>query len=171
MTITEYLTADHERLDKLLARVVEQESLQAGASITSPNYNAFKNGMLLHIRIEETLLLPAAKQANNGEPLAIAAKLRLDHGAIAALVVPPPNLKLLQALQTVLKSHNPLEDGPLGAYAVCDTLLDNAEVARIIQTIGAMSPVPFSKTINPVLAMESAGRALERAGFSRSLVS
>jgi hypothetical protein len=40
--------------------------------------------------MEEKVLLPAAQKARGGEPLQIAAKLRLDHGALAALLVPTP---------------------------------------------------------------------------------
>jgi hypothetical protein len=37
--------------------------------------------------MEEKVLLPFAQKKRGGEPLPIAAKLRLDHGALAALLV------------------------------------------------------------------------------------
>jgi hypothetical protein len=40
--------------------------------------------------MEERVLIPAARRARGGAALPVARLLRLDHGAIAALLVPPP---------------------------------------------------------------------------------
>lgn len=45
----------------------------------------------------------------------MAAKLRLDHGALAALLVPTPTPAIIVAIHTVLAAHNSLEEGPGGA--------------------------------------------------------
>lgn len=89
-------------------------------------YLEFRSGLLKHIRFEETVLFKAAQRANNGIAIELATKLRLDHGAIAALLVPSPTLKIIQALQTILRAHNALEEEPDGAYAECDALLGEA---------------------------------------------
>ncbi len=162
MTISEFLQHDHERLDALLERFSNDPSDREA-------YLEFRRGLLKHIRFEETVLFKAAQGVNNGVPIALAAKLRLDHGAIAALVVPSPTPKIICALQTVLRTHNALEEGPNGAYSKCDTLLSEA-TEQAIEAFEKMPPVPMAKNNDIPLAMESAGRALERAGFSRSLL-
>jgi hypothetical protein len=58
--------------------------------------------------MEEKILLPAAQRARGGEPLPVAARLRLDHGALAALLVPTPNPTILSALRGILARHNAL---------------------------------------------------------------
>ncbi len=157
------LARDHERLDALLERF--SNDLSDGEA-----YLEFRSGLLKHIRFEETVLFKAAQTANKGVPIELAAKLRLDHGAIAALLVPSPTPKIIQALQTVLRTHNALEEGPDGAYVECDALLE-ADAGRIIEEFESMKPVPMAKNTDIPLAMEAAGRALERAGFSRLLLS
>jgi hypothetical protein len=73
-----YLAGDHQRLDDLLERTMSGETIDAAA------YHHFRAGLLKHIGLEEKILLPAAQRLRGGEPLAVAAKLRLDHGALAA---------------------------------------------------------------------------------------
>jgi len=55
-------------------------------------YAEFRAGLLKHIALEEKILLPAAQRLNGANPLPIAAKPRLNHGALAALLVPTPTL-------------------------------------------------------------------------------
>ena len=52
----------------------------------------------------------------------MAAKVRLDHGALAALLVPTPTPVIITALRTILRAHNPLEEGPGGLYECCEQL-------------------------------------------------
>lgn len=103
------LTDDHARLDLLLQRAFadpDQIDLQA--------YSEFRSGLLKHIAMEEKVLLPAAQQARDGEPLPIAAKLRIQHGALTALLVPSPISAIGAAIRAILKDHNPLEEGSGG---------------------------------------------------------
>ena len=51
-----------------------------------------------------------------------AAKLRLDHGAFAALLVPTPTPAIIAALRAILGAHNVVEEGPGGVYECCDGL-------------------------------------------------
>jgi hypothetical protein len=79
--IARYLADDHARLEALLTR---------GATDPAA-YADFRRGLLRHIGMEEEeILLPAAQRTRGGEPLPAAARLRLDHGALAALVPTPP---------------------------------------------------------------------------------
>jgi hypothetical protein len=62
--------------------------------------------------MEEKILLPAAQRARGGEPLPAAARLRLDHGAPAALLVPTPTPAILATMRGILARHNALEEEP-----------------------------------------------------------
>jgi hypothetical protein len=122
--ISEYLAQDHARLDGLLRRAMAKP----GAVDLEP-YAEFRAGLLRHIGIEEKILLPAARWIRGGRPLPVAAQLRRDHGAFAALLVPTPTPEILRQVRALLDLHNPMEEGPQGAYAACEALLgDEAEL-------------------------------------------
>jgi hypothetical protein len=116
--IYRFLADDHARLEGLLRKA----TAVAGA-IDAGAYAEFRIGLLKHIAMEEKILLAAAQQARGGEPLPEAAKLRLDHGAIATLLVPNPTPAVVAAIRKVLAVHNPVEEGPGGVYEACDLLL------------------------------------------------
>jgi hypothetical protein len=126
-------------------------------------YDEFRRGLLRHVAIEEKVLLPAA-QAAGGTPLAMAARLRLDHGAIAALMVPTPTPMVTATLRHILARHNPVEEGPDGVYADCDRLLAG-RVAAIVAEMEAFPPVAVSPHNDAPGVMPAVERALERAGY------
>lgn len=95
--ITDFLVQDHGRLEALLHSAVAQ-----AGSVDQGTYDQFRAGLLRHIGMEEKILLPAAQRLRGGEPLSIAAKLRLDHGAIASLLMPPPTAAVIAKIRTVL---------------------------------------------------------------------
>ena len=90
------MTSEHASLDRLLAEA-ERGSVEADRE--------FRQRLLRHIRIEERLLLPMAERKRGGEPLPLAARLRLDHGALAALMMLPPSRGTFRAVSAVLKAH------------------------------------------------------------------
>ncbi len=153
------LADDHVRLDRLL-----QRATAAAAHIDMATYGEFRRGLLKHIGMEEEILLPAAQQARGGEPLPFAAKLRLQHGAIAALMVPTPTPGIVQALRTVLAAHNQIEEGPDGLYDICERLL-GAEVGAVLARLRAAPAVPVNPHVDSPLVMDATRRALARAGF------
>jgi hypothetical protein len=158
------LAADHTRLDDLVARAA------AGREHIDPvPYDAFRRGLLKHIAMEEKILLPAAQRLNGGEPLAIAARLRLDHGAIAALLVPTPNHRIVAALKTILAMHNPLEEGAGGLYETCDRLAAGRGDEIVRQLAGAPD-VPVAPHNDGPKVMPAARRALARAGYDEALL-
>ena len=100
----QYLADDHARLDALLQRATARpDTIEASA------YAEFRAGLLKHIAMEEKILLPAAQRLRDGKPLPIASKLRLDHGALAALLVPTPNRAIIAAIRAILQAHNPAD--------------------------------------------------------------
>ena len=158
-SIATYLTADHHRLDALLTAAARCRPMDLG------RYSEFRRGLLRHIAIEEKLLLPAAQRARHGMPLDVAERLRLDHGAIAALLVPTPTPAIVATLGRILGSHNVIEEGPDGLYVACDRLLAS-EVAPLVAAMEAFPAVKVSPHNDSPAVMPAVERALERAGYN-----
>ena len=156
--IYRFLAADHARLDALLQRAFADPN-----QIDLESYGQFRAGLLRHIAMEEKILLPAAQKARGGEPLQIAAKLRLDHGGLAALLVPPPSAAIAASLRAILAAHNPLEEGPDGLYPTCEALLagESGDIVARLKSAPEVKLAPFN---DGPQVMESARRALARAG-------
>jgi hypothetical protein len=132
--IYRYLADDHARLDGLLQRATIQQGM-----IEPSAYAEFRAGLLKHIGMEEKTLLPAAQRLRGGEPLPIAARLRLDHGALAALLVPTPTPAIVAAIRSILNAHNFIEEGADGLYEQCENLA-GAEAEQILaQLLSARS--------------------------------
>lgn len=165
MTIAEYLQHDHKRLDLLLAK-----SELPDGSIDEQTYEEFREGLLLHIGIEEKLLFPAARNARNGEMIERAAKLRLDHGAITALLVLSPNTKVITALKTILEPHNQIEEGPPGVYVECEKVIGEDSSRELFIQIQRVPPPPLAVRKQSDALIQAAKRCIERAGFSGSML-
>ena len=158
--ISQFLSQDHRRLEDLL----NQADADAGR-IDEACYAQFRAGLLKHIAMEEKILLPAAQRANGGEPLSLAAKLRLDHGALAALLVPTPTPAIIATIRAVLEAHNPLEEGPEGLYTFCEQLL-GAQALVILAELQSAPPVKVAPHHDGSFVMEATRRALTRAGYN-----
>jgi hypothetical protein len=157
--LSRFLSDDHERLDRLL-----QHAVADPAKIDDAAYTEFRAGLLKHIGMEEKILLPAARAARGGEPLPMAARLRLDHGAIAALLVPSPTPKIVAALRAILSAHNAIEEGAGGLYDVCERLA-GAQVGAWVARLRNAPEVPVAPYNNGPRVLPAARRALERAGY------
>jgi hypothetical protein len=155
-----FLADDHARLDLLLQRAFadpNQIDLQA--------YSEFRSGLLKHIAMEEKVLLPAAQQARDGEPLPIAAKLRIQHGALAALLVPSPTRVIGVAIRAILKDHNPLEEGSGGLYEVCERSA-GSEAGILLAKLQSFAEIKLAPHNDGPLVIESTRRAMARAGYN-----
>lgn len=158
LTIGRYLADDHSRLEALLRAAV------APGGVAHAAYAEFRKGLLRHIGLEEKILLPAVQRARGGIPLPAAARLRLEHGAIAALLVPTPTVRIVGALRAILAHHNALEEGPDGVYAACEGILGR-EADAVLAALRAMPEVRVSPHADGPEVMDAVGRALERAGY------
>ena len=157
--VARYLIDDHERLGALLQRAVEH-----APEIDMAAYGAFRGGLLRHIGMEEKILLPSAQRARGGVPLPAAARLRLDHGAIAALLVPVPDATIVAALRAILAGHDRLEEGSGGVYEACEQLAGST-VATLAAELRAFPDVPVSAPVEFSRVAAATCRALIRAGY------
>jgi hypothetical protein len=157
--IYRYLADDHRRLDALLGRAMsDPENIDAVA------YAQFRSGLLKHIGMEEKVLLPAAQKLRGGEPLPVAPRLRLDHGALAALLVPSPTAPVVAAIRAILKVHNPIEEDLGGMYDQCEELAE-AEADQILRQLQNFSEVRVLPHVDNPFVMDATRRALARAGY------
>ncbi len=139
--LSRFFADDHRRLEALLDRAA------AGPGPIDPVlFEEFRAGLLRHIGMEEKILLPAAQRARGGTPLPMARQLRLDHGAIAALLVPTPTGAVVGQLRAILAVHDALEEDPDGAYDTCDRLLagESAVLIEQLQAFPAVRTAPHN---------------------------
>lgn len=158
--ITDFLVEDHGRLEGLLqSAVAHADHVDQGA------YSQFRAGLLRHIGMEEKILIPAAQRLRGGEPLFIASKLRLDHGALGTLLIPTPTTAVIASIRGILKEHNVLEEGPGGLYETCDELA-GAEAAQLLAKLKAAPEVAVLPHSDTPTVMSTVRRAMERAGYT-----
>jgi len=155
----QFFTNDHRRIEALLDKATEDAN-----EIQVDYYHQFRVGLLKHIKMEEKVLFPAAQRANNGVPVPLAAKLRLDHGALTALMVVPPTPKVIKVVRHVLEKHDLIEEEPGGMYDICEKLTEG-ETGSLLEQLKQVTEVPVHAYNNADYAWVSAKRALERAGF------
>jgi hypothetical protein len=156
--VDDLLRRDHERLDGLLLA-----SISGAVDVNA--YEAFRGGLLRHIGIEEKILIPLAKRRRSESALAIAKQLRLDHAALAALLVPTPTVSILERMRAVLAAHNPLEEGESGFYEVCGRLAaDEDEEGDLLRRIDGAPQVPLAAHYDGPRAFANIERLLRAAG-------
>jgi hemerythrin superfamily protein len=154
-----FFTNDHRRIEALLDKATEKPD-----AIQMEYYHQFRTGLLRHIKMEEKILFPAAQKANDNSPLPLTAKLRLDHGALTSLMVVPPNPEVIKVLRQVLEKHDLLEEEPGGMYDVCEKLAKD-ETQKLLEQLEQTTEVPVHPHNTAAYALDSAKRALQRAGF------
>ena len=155
----QFFTQDHRRIEDLLEKATEDKH-----TIKLDFYHQFRTGLLKHIKMEEKILFPAAQKANGGNPLPLTARLRLDHGALTALMVIPPTPELIKVLRHILEKHDLLEEEPGGMYDLCESLTE-VETRRILENLQQVTEVPVQPLNHSDFVIGAARRALERAGY------
>ena len=159
-SLYEFFVNDHRRLEDLLDK---STSAPNGYDMTA--YGEFRSGLLRHIKMEETISLPAAQKARGGTPLEIEGKIRLDHGALTALMVPPPSQMIIGALRAILASHDLLEGQPAGMYDTLEELTGGE--AEVLVTRARTTPgVPVHPHNDAPFILDATRRALARAGYN-----
>ena len=157
----EYMAADHDRLDRLLERAVasaDRFDLEA--------FEEFRAGLLRHIGIEEKILLPDARRRRGGERLPVAARLRVEHAAIASLLVPTPDRALVEELRKILVPHNRLEEGDGGVYQMVETIA-GADASALLERARSAPLPPVARHFDGKGTVRTAADALALASFSQ----
>jgi hypothetical protein len=155
-----YFEQDHRRLERLLA-----EACAKPDAINIAAFDQFRSGILKHIGMEEKILIPAFQRFSGGVPFPLAAKIRLDHGAIAALMVPPPSMTIIRALRAILAAHNVLEESLDGLYEACENSA-GPELDAIMKQVMSTPDVPVMPYNHKPEVLEATRRALARAGYN-----
>lgn len=137
----QFLSHDHDRLDRLL-----KESVRKDGSVDMESYTQFRTGILRHIWIEERVLFPEIRKAMGETP--VITQLHRDHAAISALLVPPPTRVEIEAIRAILIEHNPLEEGPGGLYENVEQLSGDAleELMSRVHAFPAVRQAPHTDT-------------------------
>jgi hypothetical protein len=159
--IYRFMADDHMRLDGLL-----QEAAARPDVIDRAAYAQFRAGLLKHIGMEEKILFPEAQRRRGGEPLPAAAQLRLDHGALAALLVPSPTHAIVAVIRSILAGHNAIEEEPGGPYELCEHLA-GAEVDTLLARLRSAPDVPVAAHVDSPKVRAATRRAVQRAGFEK----
>lgn len=154
-----FFTKDHRRIEALLDKATENPE-----DIQMDYYHPFRKGLLTHIKMEEKILFPAAQKANEDVPLPIAAKLRLDHGALTSLMVVPPTVDVIKVLRYILEKHDIAEEEPGGMYDTCEKLTHD-QTQALLQQLSGVTEVPVHPLNTSDFALGAAKRAVARAGY------
>ena len=154
-----FFSQDHHRIETLL----DKASAKPG-EIDMEYYHQFRTGLLRHIKMEEKTLFPAARKADPSVMQEIIPRYRLEHGAITALMVPPPDADLIKVIRHVLEKHDMAEEEPGGLYDVCEALTHD-QTEELLELLTEVEEVPVHPPNPAPIAIESARRALIRAGY------
>lgn len=157
--IYQMLVQEHRRMEELLA-LAEADPGSRGAGA----YEEFRSGLLRHIGMEENILIPSAHRARGGERLEMADRIRLDHGALAALLVPPPTPEIVACIKAILSVHNLLEEGKDGLYETCERVAGH-ECDSLLEELRAYPCPRLKPHVSGPVVLEAARRALARAGY------
>jgi|SRR5690606_31059916 len=155
----QFFEKDHRQIDSFLKKALEKPN-----EIEMDNYHQFRTRLLRHIKMEEKTLFPAAKKVNPELVKEVVKQYRLEHGAITALMVPPPTVSLLKIIHYILEIHNIAEEEPGGLYDICEALTQG-QTQELLEELRATTEVPVHPPNPAPIAIESAVRALARAGY------
>jgi len=155
--IHDLLRRDHDRLAALL------DAACSGATIDVVAFHSFRGGLLRHIGMEEKILLPAVKRLRGGDPLPLARQMRLDHSALASLLVPTPTPAIVERLRALLEVHNAMEEGDGGVYAQCEQIAVECRDA-VLKALHDAPPVKLAPYQDGPRAQASIERLLRSTG-------
>lgn len=155
----DFFTADHRRIEEIFTDATKDNN-----NVDLEKYRAFRIGLLTHIKMEEKILFVAAQKANDGEPLPLQAKLRLDHGALTSLLVCFPSPEVIKVIDHIMEQHDILEEEQGGMYEACEALTQH-ETEQILKELKNTTPVPVHPFNEAPYVLDVAKRAMKRAGF------
>ena len=155
----DFFTKDHRRIEALLDRATQDP-----VNIRMEYYHPFRTRLLTHIKMEEKILFPAAQKANGNVPIPITAKLRLDHGALTALMTLPPDPPVIKVLRYIMDKHDIAEEEPGGMYDVCEALTRD-QTQLLLEQLKNVTEVPVHPPNPSPFVLDATRRAVARAGY------
>lgn len=160
--IYQFFAQDHNRVDDIL-----QEAIKDSESIDFDKYQEFRIALLTHIKMEENILFPAAKEANAGKELPDFKRFRLEHAAITTLLAVHPNVypEVIKVIRYILERHDEAEEKPGGMYEVCEKLTEN-RTKKILQQLKNTIETPVHPPKKEDYVLAAAKRVVERAGYN-----
>ena len=158
-----YLSSDHQRLESLL-----EASVREDGSIDPTPYDEFRRGLLRHIGIEERILLPEIRRRRGST--VVEEQIHLDHAALGSLLVPPPTLREIETIRSILQSHNPLEEGEGGLYEIFEQLADR-DLEELMERVRSFPQIPLSPEADTPVVRRSIEENLRKAAESRRRLS
>jgi hypothetical protein len=161
----QYLADDHERLDSLFQRAVARPGV-----IDVESYQEFRKGLLRHISMEEKIVLPAIARWQGGRKAAIGERLRLDHGALVALLAPPPTPSIMLTIRSILEVHDELEEREGGLYKLLEDVA-GPEMEQMLAQLKAAPPVAVLPNNDKPEVLDAAKKVLARAGHEFKVAS
>lgn len=157
------LSGDHDWLDSLLSRADGESGV-----VELESYVDLRKGLLKHVGMEELILLPSVRRLT-GQPARLTGRIRLDYGALTALLVPTPTPAIVKAIKSILTVHNGLEERANGLYQECQAALGERTAAVLAEFKNARYIPPAAHADGPSV-MAVVRRALAEAGYSGALV-
>ena len=154
-----YLSGDHDRLDELLQRTVATPGV-----VDMQSYGGFRKGLLRHIAMEEKIVVPEIARLQGGRQPAVAERIHLDHGALVALLVPPPSASIVATIRSILQVHNALEEREGGLYQLLEQLVGPG-ADTVLKTLTSLPEVPVLPHNERPEVIEATRRAVARAGY------
>jgi len=132
-----FFESDHRRLNDLLPRAIGEPD-----RIDMAVFGEFRALLLKHIGMEEKILYLAGRLARGDAP-PIFAKLRVDHGALAALLVPTPTPAIAADILSILVPHGQREEEEGGVYDMCIDAISPELAAFLLDELRAFREVPL----------------------------
>lgn len=154
-----YLADDHDRLDALFHQATHNI-----LEIDLDAYQQFRQGLMRHIGIEEKIVFPSLIKHHGEVAKVITTRLRSDHGAIVALLVPTPDPSVIATLTAILNTHNEFEESADGVYSMI-AALGEQEAQSLLHQMQQAPVVPTHPTKPTAEVVEITKRAVARAGY------
>ena len=161
----QYLAEDHERLDSLFQCAVARPD-----EIDAESYHEFRKGLLRHISMEEKIVLPSIARLQGGKKPAMWERLRLDHGALVALLAPTPTPSIMLTIRSILEIHNELEEQEGGLYKLLEDMA-GSEMEQMLAQLKAAPAVAVLPNNDKPEVLDAAKKAVARAGHEFKVAS
>ena len=133
-TITDYMSADHQRCDNLFAEA-EAAAAQDDLAATVAGFGAFHQAMVHHLTMEENIMFPAIEEATGMYMSGPTHVIRMEHGQMRGLfenieaALEAENTSTCAGLQETLlilmQQHNMKEEQML--YPMADRNLKDSD--------------------------------------------